>query len=51
MTGKVCRHDVVVAIGSSDGNGVGAQPCIGVGLTIELFDADRLEGRGPLDGS
>ena len=27
------------------------QPCLGVRLAIELFDADRLEGRGPLDGS
>ena len=48
---EVCRHDVVVAICYSNGDGVGAQPCFGVGLAIELFDADRLEGRGPLDGS
>ena len=30
---------------------LGAQPCLGVGLAIELLDTDRLEGRGPLDGS
>ena len=27
------------------------QPRLGIGLAIKLFDADRLEGRGPLDGS
>ena len=48
---EVCRHDVVVAVRSSDSDGVGAQPCLGVGFAIELFEADRLEGRGPLDGS
>ena len=48
---EVCRHDVIVAVRCSDGDGVGTQPCLGVGLTIKLFDADRLEGRGPLDGS
>ena len=48
---EVCRHDVVVAVRCSDGDGVGAQPCLGVGLAIKLFDADQLEGRGPLDGS
>ena len=47
---EVCRHDVVVAVRCSDGDGVGAQPCLGVGLAIELFDADQLEGREPLDG-
>ena len=48
---EVCCHDVVVAVRCSDGDGVGAQPFLGVGLSIELFDADRLEVRGPLDGS
>ena len=48
---EVCRHDVVVAVRCSDGDGVGAQPCLGVGLAIKLFDANRHEGRGPLDGS
>ena len=46
----VCRHDVVVVVRRSNGDGVGAQPCLGVGLAIELFDADQLEGREPLDG-
>jgi len=27
------------------------QPRLGIGLAIKLFDADRLEGRRPLDGS
>ena len=48
---EVRRQDVVVAVGSSNGDGVGARPCLGIGLTVELLDADRLEGRGPLDGS
>ena len=48
---EVRHHDVVVAVGSSNGDGVGAQPCLGVGFAIEFLDADRLEGRGPLDGS
>ena len=48
---KVGCHDVVVAVGSSDGDGVGAQPHLGVELAIEFLDADRLEGRGPLNGS
>jgi hypothetical protein len=48
---EVCRHDVVVAVRCSDGDGVGAQPCLGIRLTIEFFDANQLEGRGPLDGS
>ena len=48
---EVSCHNVVVAVCCSDGDGVGAQPCLGVGLAIELFDADWLEGRGPLDGS
>ena len=47
---EVCRHDVVVAVRCSDGDGVGVQPCLGVRLAIELFDADQLEGREPLDG-
>ena len=48
---EVRRHDVVVAIGSSNSDGGGAQPRLGVGLAIEFLDADRLEGRWPLDGS
>ena len=48
---EVHRHDIVVAVRSSDGDGVGAQPCLVVGFTIEFLDADRLEGRGTLDGS
>ena len=48
---EVRRHNAVVAVGSSDGDGVRAQPHLGVGFAIKLFDADRLEGRGPLDGS
>ena len=48
---EVCYHDVVVAVSGSDGDGASAQPCLGVGFAIELFDADRLEGCGPLDGS
>ena len=48
---EVCYHNVVVAIGSLNGDGVGAQPRLGVGLAIKFLDADRLEGRGPLDGS
>jgi hypothetical protein len=48
---EVRHHDVVVAVGSSNGDGVGAQPCLGVGFAIEFLDADWLEGRGPLDGS
>ena len=47
----VCRHDVIIAVCSSDSDGVGAQPRLGVGFSIEFLDADRLEGRGPLDGS
>ena len=27
------------------------QPRLGIGVAIKLFDADRLEGRRPLDGS
>ena len=48
---EVGGHDVVVAVHRSDGDGVGAQPRLGVGLAIKFLDADRLEGRGPLDGS
>ena len=48
---EVRSHDVVVAVRSPNGDGVGMQPRLGVGFTIELLDADRLEGRGPLDGS
>jgi len=46
----VGRHDVVVTVCSSDDDGIGAQPRLGVQLTIEHVDADRLEGSGPLDG-
>ena len=49
--GEVGCHDAIIAVGCAYGDGVGAQPCLGVELAIELFDADRLEGRGPLDGS
>ena len=48
---ELCRHDVIVVIRSPDGDRVGAQPCLGVGFAIEFLDVDRLEGRGPLDGS
>ena len=47
----VCRHDVVVAVRSPNGDGVGTQPRLGVGFAIEFLDDDWLEGRGPLDGS
>ena len=47
---EVGSHDVVVATGSSDGDGVGAQPRLGVRLTVVLVDASWLEGGGPLDG-
>ena len=48
---EVGRHDVAVAVGSLNGDGVGTQPNLGDRFSIELLDADRLEGRGPLDGS
>ena len=48
---EVRRHDLVVAVRSPNGDGVGTQPRLGVRFTIELFNADCLEGRGPLDGS
>ena len=48
---EVGGHDVVVAIRHSNGDGVGAQPHLGVELAIEFLDADRLEGRWPLNGS
>jgi len=47
---EVGGRDVVVAVRRSNGDGVGAQPCLGVRLTIVLLDADWLEGGGPLDG-
>jgi hypothetical protein len=47
---EVGGHDVVVAAGSSDGDGVGAQPRLGIRLAVVLLDAGRLEGGGPLDG-
>ena len=47
---EVGSHDVVVAACSSDGDGVGAQPCLGVRLVIILLDPSWLKGGGPLDG-
>ena len=47
---EVGGHDVVVAAGSSDGDGVGAQPHLGIQLAVILLDPGRLEGGGPLDG-
>ena len=47
---EVGSHDVVVAACSSDGDGVGAQPCLGVQLAVVLLDPGWLEGGGPLDG-
>ena len=47
---EVGDHDVVVAARSSNGDGVGAQPRLGVRLTIVLLNADWLEGGGPLNG-
>ena len=46
---EVGSHDVVVVARSSDGDGVDAQPRLGVRLTIILFDHGWLEGGGPLD--
>jgi hypothetical protein len=36
----VGRHDVVVAVGSSDDDGARVQPCLQVGVAVELVDAD-----------
>ena len=47
---EVSSHDVVVATRSSDGDGVGAQPRLGVRLAIVRLDPGWLEGGGPLDG-
>ena len=47
---EVGSHDVVVAVHSSDGDGVGAQPHLGVRLAVVLLDPSRLEGGRPLDG-
>jgi len=47
---EVGGRDVVVAVRRSDGDGVGAQPRLGVRLTVVLLDAGWLEGGGPLDG-
>ena len=47
---EVGRHDVVFAARSSDGDGVGAQPRLGVQLAVVLLDPGRLEGGGPLNG-
>jgi len=41
---EVGGHDVVVAAGSSDGDGVGAQPRLGVRLAIVLFDPGKVVG-------
>ena len=46
---EVGGHDVVVAASSSDGDGVGAQPRLGIRLAVILLDPGRLEGGGPLD--
>jgi hypothetical protein len=35
---EVGSHDVVVATGSSNGDGVGPHPCLGNQLTIVLLD-------------
>jgi hypothetical protein len=40
---EVSRHDVIVAVGTMHGDGVSVQPCLGVGVTVELVDADWLE--------
>jgi hypothetical protein len=48
---EVGRHDVVVAIGSSYGDGVGAESSPGVGVAVELVDADWLKRGGPRDAS
>jgi hypothetical protein len=48
---EVGRHDVIVAVRGSNGDGIVAQPRLGVGFAVKLLDVDRLEGRGPLDGS
>ena len=47
---EVGVHDVIVAARSSDDDGVGAQPRLGVQLAVVLLDPGRLEGGGPLDG-
>ena len=47
---EVGGHDVVVTARRSDGDGVGAQPHLGVRLVIVLLDPGWLEGGGPLDG-
>ena len=46
---EVGGHDVVVAACHSDGDGVGAQPRLGVRLAVVLLDPGWLEGGGPLD--
>ena len=46
---EVGSHDVVVAAHGSDGDGIGAQPRLGVRLIVVLLDHSRLEGGGPLD--
>ena len=47
---EVGSHDVIVAAHSSDDDGVGAQPRLGVQLAVVLLDPGWLEGGGPLDG-
>ena len=47
---EVGSHDVVVTASSSNGDGVGAQPCFGIRLAIVLLDPGGLEGSRPLNG-
>ena len=47
---EVGSHDVIVTVRRSDGNGVGAEPRLGVRLAVVLLDTDWLEGGGPLNG-
>jgi hypothetical protein len=44
---EVGRHDVIVAVGGLHGDGVGVDPCLGVGVAIEFVDVDRLERDRP----
>ena len=47
---EVGSHDVIVAAHSSDDDGVGAQPRLGIQLAVVLLDPSWLEGGSPLDG-
>ena len=47
---KSLQPVVVVAVSCMYRDGVGAQPRLGVGLTVEPLETNGLEGRGPLDG-